>query len=179
MSRDCTVKRRKKLQNSNLREKNFKDRTRRNGEKNQVRVNDCRRSSSRSRINSARRRQFGRRLSCENQARVALVATSYYYRARCCRECSRGGWYESPPPSSRSPFTRFSDARCHSRAKIWKPPPSIIREPRAFGGPSTLFLFAHSDICLSYIFALYRELPRFSGWRVARVRLCFPFFFSH
>jgi len=154
--------------------KKFKDRAGRNGEKSQVRLNSCRRSPSRSRINSARRRQFGRRLSCENRARVALVATSYYYRTRCCPECSHGGWYESTITVVAFPIYAIQRCAMPFTGENMKTPP--LYASRALLEALPPCFCSRIRICLSYIFALYRELPRFSGWRVART---FSLVFSH
>lgn len=160
-----------------MREKIFKDRARRNGEKSQVRVNDCRRSPSRSRINSARRRQFGRRLSCENRARVALVATSYYYRARCCRECSRGGYELPPPPSPPSSHLRDSAMRDAIHGRKYENPP--LCASRALLEALPPCFCSRIRIYVYHIFSRYTAL-----WVAALFQLkgrscvyVFPFFF--
>lgn len=85
-----------------------------------------------------------------------------------------------PLPSPPSSHLRDSAMRDAIHGRKYENPPPIMREPRAFGGPSTLFLFAHSDICLSYVFALW-VAALFRLKRVAFVRLCFspPSFFFH
>lgn len=150
------------MQNSNLREKDSKNWDRGCDVKSQVRVNGCGRSPPRSRINSARRRQFrpttttlvpGKTGSARSSTRrrIIIVAT----RLGC-----RGCWYE-PPPSSSSlrafPHLRDSAMRdaIHGIREYENP---IMREPRFREGPFHLVSVRAFGL---YMFIIYfRVIPR-------------------